>query len=139
VHDGTHTYYAVEHRRVAESPWLAPEKPRKPVRDQPWNLSSWDYFGWCIEPWHTPKGGGHSRPKYPKSHKEAGEVRGRVGHHGWWTLAFAKKALARLRAADKVGKFDYTDPGTRKKCQAVRYQFRLIKVVASQTTTPLAL
>lgn len=134
MNDGTYTYYTLQHRRTHKSPWLKPKgklKPVKDVRDKKWDFSNWDVFGSIAEPW-TGKGNDY-RPKFKKAYDETHDVWAHTDHNGWWTLKFAVRGLRRVRKADAKGKFD-SRSGYGHHEQAVRHEFRLIKITVSQTT-----
>jgi|APSaa5957512535_1039671.scaffolds.fasta_scaffold227109_1 hypothetical protein len=132
MNDGKFVYYTMQHRRTHESPWLKPKGKLMPVTDdKEWSFSSWDVFGGTAEPWHGK--GNDFRPKYKDAHDETHEVWANTSHHGWWSLAYAVKGLRRLQKAQAKGKFDSRD-GYGHHNQALRYEFRLVKMTKSQTT-----
>ncbi len=129
--NGEFTFYTLQHRRTHLSPWLKPEgklSSTKDKKDKEWAFSGWDIFA---EPWHGI--GNNWRPKYKKAHNETCEVRANTGYNGWWNLEYAVKGLRRVQKADTQGKFDYRD-GYNNLTQAVRHEFRLVKVVISKQT-----
>ena len=133
--DGNFTYYTLQHRCTHKSPWLKPKGKLKPVDDRDWSFSSWDYFGGTAEPWHG-RGNDH-RPKYTKAHDETHEVWAHTRHHGWWSLKYAVKGLRRVQAADIKGKFDSKESYGH--CaQAVRHEFRLVKITVSHKTEEIS-
>jgi hypothetical protein len=125
VEPGKHVFYQLQHRKTHESPWLKPKGKLKPVENRDWAFSSWDYFGGKAEPW-AGRGNGY-KPKYPEAHEETHEVWARTGYHGWWTLEYALKALARVTKAQAEGAFD-SRGSYKEHCQALRYEFRIVKV-----------
>lgn len=125
--DGTYTYYTIQHRRTHESPWLKPKAPLIKAQQKDWHFSSFDSFGFAFEPWLDFK------PKYPKSQNETHDVWAKTSHKGWWTLKYAVRALKRARKASEEGKFDSRD-SYNTLSQAVRYEFRIVKMVVSQQT-----
>lgn len=131
MRDGTFTYYTLQHRTTHKSPWLKPDGPLEPVEEKEWSFSSWDFFGGVAEPWHGT--GNDWRPKFKEAHDETHSVWANTGCHGWWSLKFAVKGLKRVRKADAKGKFDCFD-GYRHHEQAVRHEFRLVKVTVSKKT-----
>ena len=138
MQDGEYTYYTLQHRRTHESPWLKPKGKLKDVRQehQEWNFSSWDVFGGTAEPWHG--SGNDYKPKYRKAHDETHDVWACTGRHGWWSLKYAVKGLKRVQEAQAKGKFDSYD-GYRHHNQALRYEFRLVKVTLSKKTEEVSL
>lgn len=132
--DGTFTFYTLQHRTTHRSPWLKPNEPLELVEDHGWSFSSWDVFGGTAEPWHG--SGNDYRPKYRVAHDETHSVWANTGWHGWWSLEYAVKGLRRVRAADAKGKFDVRDR-YRHHEQAVRHEFRLVKVTVSKKTEVL--
>lgn len=132
MNDGNFVYYTLQHRTTHKSPWLKPEDKLSPVKDdKEWSFSSWDFFGGKAEPW-CGKGNDY-HPRYKKSHDETHAVWANTSHHGWWTLKYAVRGLRRVQKADANGKFDSRD-GYRNHNQAVRHEFRLVKMTVSQTT-----
>jgi hypothetical protein len=131
MRDGTFTYYTLQHRRTHTSPWLKPQDKLKSVKDKEWDFSNWDVFGLTAEPWHGK--GNDWRPKFKKAHNETRDCWANTGHSGWWTLKFAVRGLRRVRKADAKGKFD-SRSGYGHHEQAVRHEFRLVKITVSQTT-----
>lgn len=136
MNDGNFVYYTLQHRTTHKSPWLKPEGKLSLVKDDtPWSFSSWDYFGGTAEPWHGK--GNDFRPKHKEAHDETHSVWANTGYHGWWSLKYAAKGLNRVRKADAKGKFDSRD-GYGHHEQAVRHEFRLVKMTVSQTTEEIS-
>lgn len=126
--DGTFTYYTIQHRRVAESPWLNSSKLHR-KNDEGWELSSWHYFGWVA---HLPQVS-VSKPLTvgAKADREVYEVWSATGGHGWWTEKYALDALPALRQADDKGAFDVRGPdGIARQC--LRHEFRVVRITVSQ-------
>ncbi len=122
--DGTFTYYTFQHRRTHESPWLKPDEPLAPVDDREWHFSNWDSFGYIAEP----------RESSNENHRdETHEVWASTGHKGWWTLRYAVLGLNRLRKASETGEFNSRHYGN--VVCAMRFEFRLVKIIVSQETT----
>jgi len=136
MQEGEFTYYTLQHRRTHKSPWLDPEGPLEPVDDQEWSFSSWDVFGGTAEPWAG--SGNNYKPKHKKAHDETHSVWACTGRHGWWSLNYAVKGLKRVRKAQAKGKFDSRD-GYGHHEQAVRYEFRLVKVTVSKKVEEVSL
>ena len=132
MNDGNFIYYTLQHRRTHESPWLEPEEPLVPTKDKEWSFSSWDVFGRTAEPWHGK--GNDYRPKHDKSHDETYSVWTNTGHNGWWSLKYAVKGLRRLQKAQAKGKFDSRELDGSNHNQALRYEFRLVKMTVGQMT-----
>ena|SRR5882672_5071427 len=105
---GTFTYYKLQHRVVAKSPWLKPDGKLKPEENE-WDFSSHDSFGWAFNSLSS-KGVRKHRNQFDDIHS----TWEKTGEHGWTKLKNATQALALLQE------------------QAVRYQFRLMKVTASR-------
>ncbi len=135
--NGEHTFYTLQHKLTHESPWLQPDGPLKPVKSSGWAFTSWDYFGYFIEPWHG-RGGNDWKPKYRKSHDETHDVWSKTGYHGWWTLKYAVKGLQRMKEASSKGDLCRKD-GYGKICQACRYDFRIVKITLSHNVEPVSL
>ncbi len=139
MRDGEHVIYAVQVRITHESPWQQPKdkriKCKSATDDKAWVFASFDYFGRCWEP-HIGTGNDW-RPKTPKSHDELHDVQHMVGQSGYFKLEYGLRALKRLRKADDAGRFD--TPGYDRTCQAVRHEFRLVKMTMSQKTEPVDL
>ena len=133
--DGDFIYYTLQHRCTHKSPWLKPEGKLEPVGDKDWSFSSWEFFGGTAEPWHGR--GNDYRPKYKEAHDETHDVWACTSHHGWWTLKYAVKGLRRVQAADAEGKFDSRD-GYKNHSQAVRHEFRLVKITTSKKTEEIS-
>jgi len=138
--DGEFAYYTMQHRRTHKSPWLKPDDSLEPVEDneenKEWAFSSWDVFGGIAEPWHG--SGNDYKPKHKKAHDETHDVWASTGRRGWWSLKYAVKGLRRLQKAQAKGKFDCRD-GYRNHCQALRYEFRLVKITVSKKTEEVSL
>jgi hypothetical protein len=132
MRDGTFTYYTLQHRRTHESPWLKPRGKLKPVKElDDWSFSSWDVFGGTAEPWVGT--GNNYKPQFKEAHDETHSVWACTGRHGWWSLKYAVKGLRRVQAAQARGKFDSRGTyGSHN--QALRYEFRLVKVTVSKVT-----
>lgn len=120
MRDGNYTYYTIQHRRTGESEWLKPDGPIKPCREKEWINSSHDSFLF-----HPRRG--------TKSRDEAYQVWLKTEHRGWWSLKLATEALGRAVHDSAIGFYDDKGPyGER--CQAVRYEFRIVKMTVSQKT-----
>lgn len=132
--DGNYTYYTIQHRSVAESPWCKPKEPLVPVEDKNWSFSSFDHFGPSFD---RHKGTGNDwRPVNSAASRESHDVWATTGHHGWWTLKFAVIALRHVRKDDAKGKYDCFGP-YKEHCQAIRHEFRIVKLTVSQKTEVL--
>lgn len=121
------TYYVIQHRCTHESPWMKPNGKLKPVNDhdRSWTFSSFDYFGRAFSPMI---GKGNSiRPRSKKADDDRSAVYHECGRHGWKQLKHAIHALRRVYKLDNEGAFDHNDPYS-VKCQAVRHEFRVVKV-----------
>lgn len=131
--DGQHVYYTLQHRRTHESPWLKPKCSLLPIKNfnEEWIFSSWDIFGGIAEPWHGK--GNDYHPKHKEAYDETHSVWVNTNCHGWWSLKYAAKGLRRIQKADTKGKFDSYD-GYRHHNQAIRHEFRLVKITVSQET-----
>lgn len=126
---GSHTYYAIQSRVTHLSPWCKPDGPLEHVEtggDWGGGPSSGDGYA---EPWAG--SGNDYKPKYKKSHDEKHDVWAKTGGTGWWTLKYAVLAMRRLQKASAEGKLNYKD-SYNKETQAVRYEFRIIKVSVSK-------
>ena len=55
----------------------------------------------------------------------------KTGGSGWWTLKYAVLAMRRLSKGSQAGKLNYKD-GYNKVTQAVRYEFRIVKISVSK-------
>lgn len=135
--DGKFVYYTIQHKTVAESPWLKPKEPLIPVPEekQEWHFSSFDYFGGSFDKRHNTG----KKPPYewgpvnPKASDEIHNVWSKTGDKGWWTLKFAIAALKQVRQDDRNGKYNNRDSyGTLH--AAIRHKFRIVKMTVSQRT-----
>lgn len=128
-------YYQIQHRRIATSPWLQPKGKISPVKDKlrerDWGTSGKDSWGKAIDP-HIGSGLDY-RARNPKAHEELYQVGCRTGHEGWLTKRYALNALRLSRRLDAKGVFDSYD-GYRNHCQAVRHEFRLVKITYYKRT-----
>jgi len=136
LEEGAYTYYAIQSRVTHLSPHNKPDKPLEHVSKledgfgRPYETggewgggpSSGDYVA---EPWVGDK------PKYKKSHDEKHDVWAKTGGSGWWTLKYAVNAMRRLNKGSEEGKLNYKD-GYNKVTQAVRYEFRIVKISVSK-------
>ncbi len=131
--DGEYVIYVVQHRRTHESVWGNPKSAPVglPVDEESWAFSSFDAFGKGWEPHHGK--GNDWRPVSRKSHDELHAVYHKTGHHGYFTLSYGLRALKRLHKASGEGKFDSRD-SYGSSHQAVRHEFRLVKLTMSQKT-----
>lgn len=129
ITEGNHIFYTIQHKLVAETPWLKNDMPFKNVeRDNIWSFSNWDTFGSIAEPYKFCSNG--LEAKYPNSYKEIYEVWSKTGWKGWYTKKFAVRSLKRLEKASEAGKFDYRDTyGTLH--QRCRYKFRIVQITMS--------
>lgn len=134
--DGSYKYFAIQHRKTHESPWLKPEEPLVPVdqKSDTWSFSSWDYFGGYAEPWGGK--GNDWKPLYLKSYNETHDVWSKTGTHGWWSLKYAIEGIKRLKQASCSGKLNSTD-SYGKVTQAVRFDFRIVVVEVSRKVSEL--
>lgn len=134
MRDGTYTFYTIQSRITAKSPWC---KPEEPLVKEP-EGKDWSFIGAAFidagEPWSGT--GNNYKPKYRVPHNEVRDVWSCTGYEGWWTLRYAELAIKRLRRADKQGAFDCKD--TYKKVeQAIRHAFRIVKVTVSKAVIPV--
>lgn len=127
MQDGEYTIYVVQGRRTHESILRRPDGPLKPSKKGKWGLASFDSFG---SGWEPSPGS--------KSHAELWNNYHRTGYHGYTTMSYALKALKRLHEASEAGRFDSRD--TYKVWhQALRHEFRLVKLELSKKTTVVEL
>lgn len=131
MQDGDFVYYTIQHRITHKSPWCMPYGQLKYVPDSKWCFSCWDKFGRTFEPWHDDNK--HHSHKLAESYKDKGDVFQKTGENGWFNLKHAVLGLKRARDANLTGKFDSFD-SYGKRCQAVRYEFRIVKMTVSQKT-----
>jgi len=129
--DGDFTFYTLQYRTTHKSPWLEPDGKLKPLKKEEWRLCSWDVFGRTAEPWDGK--GNNYKPKHRKSYDETHAVWSCTSYHGWWSLKYAVNGLMRVREADTKGRFDSRD-GYGKLHQAVRHEFRIVKITVSKKT-----
>lgn len=139
LEDGAYTYYAIQSRVTHLSPHNKPNEPLEHVSNvldgygRPYLERGGDWasgIGNCYaEPWVG--GGNDFRPKYKESHDEKHDVWSKTGGSGWWTLKYAVLAMQRLRKASEEGDLNYKD-SYNKITQAVRYEFRIIKISVSK-------
>lgn len=136
MNNGTHIYYTIQLRRSHESPWLQLHEPLQPIIKREWSFISWDHFGWAAEPWTG--GGNDHKPQFPDSHKQTHNVWANTGCHGWWSADYALAALKRLKAKNEMGAFNSKD-GYGAPLQAVRYEFKIVKVILSRKVEDLTI
>jgi hypothetical protein len=137
LEEGAFEYFSIEHRRSHLSPWNKPNEPLTPVEDLLDSFGKPESTEWdsgvikdlVAEPWIGT--GNNYKPKYKFSHDEKHSVWAQTGGCGWWTLKYAVLAVRRLRKASKLGKLNYAD-GYGKVTQAVRYEFRVVKISVSK-------
>jgi hypothetical protein len=115
------TYYTIQHRCTHESPWMKLKGRRKRVEGA-WAFSSWDYFGRVFRPLI-----GKGNARYKKADEDRNAVYQKCRRSGWKQRKYAIQALKRVRKMDDDGAFDSTDTYGHK-CQAVRHEFRVVKV-----------
>lgn len=132
--EGDHAYFTIQHRRTHESPWLKPEGKLHKSKPDEWHFSSFDAFHKGMTPFDPSSKRLH---KYPKESDEAHDVWAHTGNHGWWTFKYAARALKRCIKLDKAGEFD-SFSGYRKRKQAIRREFRIVKVQISYDVTPVS-
>jgi hypothetical protein len=118
------TYYTIQHRCTHESPWMKLKGRRKRVAGA-WAFSSWDYFGRVFCPLIGK--GNNRRARYKKADEDRNAVYQECRRSGWKQRKYAIQALKRVRKMDDDGAFDSTDTYGHK-CQAVRHEFRVVKV-----------
>jgi len=118
-----YTFYTFQHRIVAESERLTKEPIVKKTEPSSWSFSSWDYFGGQINPL---KRSGHGYVF--AGSRETCDVWSKTNKNGFWTLKYAKQALARLRKADATGAFNVKESYGRD-IKSVRREFRIVKVI----------
>jgi hypothetical protein len=130
MQDGRYEIYVIQFRTTHKSPWLKPKGALKPVTDRDWGSCGPDYWGVAMDP-HS---GGPSdfKHKYPKSSDQLFDVRNKTGYSGWFEVKHAIAAVKRLNKLDAKGKFDSFDGY--KNCQAIRHEFRIIRILLSQKT-----
>lgn len=132
MQDGHFEFYTMQCRTVSKSPWLKPNDPLVPEKkDKVWFNPSWDVFGGSFEPWHGK--GNDYRPKYRRSYEQTHDIWAKIGYHGWYDMKYALRALAQARKDDDAGKFDSRD-GYGHHNQAVRHEFRVVKITLSKKT-----
>lgn len=135
MQDGEYVIYTIQYKWVAQSPWLKPKEPLEPIKKkQDWSFVGCDAFGIGLDPHNNDAR--DFKFKFPKSHDELGEVHRKTGYAGWYDLKFAIKATKRLQQCDAKGKFDSFD-GYRVHCQAIRHEFRIMKITLKQKTEVL--
>lgn len=124
MHCGRHLFFTIQTRQSAESPYDAPDGPLTPVESK-WTFACFNYFGNALSPWDKAR---YGYKLYPEASDQEHAVWARTSYHGWWSLYHAQNALERVRACDALGKYDYIDPGSRRKTQVVRHEFRIVRV-----------
>ena len=125
--NGTHNIYVLEHRRTHKTPWLKPNGKLLPCEDKEWARSNSDYF----------------REAALSKKKQARRRQTNHNHMvwqdtgfswGWYDLRMAKQMLDNVQRADFRGDYNSKDTyGTI--TQAVRYEFRLVYICISKTTS----
>ena len=136
LEDGAYTYYAIQSRVTHLSPHNKPEAPLVSVEKlddgfgRPYSREWHGMVGeYIAEPWEG--SGNDYKPKHRKSHDEKHSVWAKTGGSGWWTLKYAVLAMRRLSKGSQAGKLNYKD-GYNKVTQAVRYEFRIVKISVSK-------
>jgi len=131
--DGKFTFYTIQHKRVAESPWLKPKDSliSVPKNLQEWHFSSFDHFGSSFDPHAGTGNDWHAINK--EASDEIHDVWAHTSSHGWWTLKFAIAALKQVRKDDAVGKHDHRDSYGHH-CSAIRHKYRIVKQTVYQKT-----
>lgn len=138
MREGQFVYYVIQHRIIAKSPWREPDAPLVPVTsfdDQDWRYSSWDVFGNAFEPWAG--SGNDYAPLYRESYEDKSDLWQKTGANGWWQLRYAILGLRRAIDYDAAGRFDTEHEG--RKRQAVRHEFRIVKIESSFKMTPVTM
>ena len=131
MRDGKFTFYTIQHKRIAESPWLKPMEPLLPCEGKEWVFSSFDYFGASFD---LHAGTGNDWNSIDKvASNELHDVWSKTSDHGWWSLKYAIAALKQVRKDDAKGKYDTRDSYGRHEA-AVRHRFRIVKQTVSQKT-----
>lgn len=130
MQDGRYEIYAIQHRTTHQSP----KGKLEPVTDRDWGSCGPDYWGVAMDPHNgNPSDLKHT---YPKSSDELFDVRNKTGYPGWFDIKYAIAAVKRLSKLDAKGKFDSFD-GYSNHCQAIRHEFRIIRILLSQKTEVL--
>jgi hypothetical protein len=114
-------FYTIQHRRTHESPYGEPDGQLVPSSGE-WAESSFDYFHEAFRPVRS-----------KQANEDVLRLFAEIGANGWTSLQFAVQALRRARTLDQTGRFDSVDWTTYRKQQAVRHEFRIIRVTRSQT------
>ncbi len=135
LEEGKFTYFAIRSRVTHLSEHNEPNGPLRPVSEcedgfgRPYKAEWLGMVGeYTAEPWAG--SGNNYKPKYKNSHDELHSVWAKTGGCGWWTLRYAVLAMRRLVKGSEAGKLDYDHQG--KKTQAVRYEFRIVKITVSK-------
>ena len=132
--DGKFTYYTIQCKRVAESPWLKPKEPLVPIKDKEWAFASFDHFSFDPHKWEkTESGGVDWKALCQEASDELHDVWSKTGNHGWWNLKYAIAALKKVRKDDANGKYD-TRSTYGEHCAAIRHKFRIVKQTVYQKT-----
>ena len=131
MQDGRYEIYVIQHRTTHQSPWLKPKGKLEPIIDRDWGSCGVDYWGFAM----APHNGNASdfKYKYQKSSDQLFDVRNKTGYPGWFDIKYAIAAVKRLSKLDAKGKFDSFD-GYNNHCQAIRHEFRIIRILLSQKT-----
>ena len=66
--DGNYVYYTIQARITHKSPWLKPDGPLSPYKDDEWRNASFDAFGSAFDPRIK------DEPKFKKSSDERHDV-----------------------------------------------------------------
>ena len=141
--EGDHTFYYIQQRQTHKSPWLKPKGKLKCWREKnkEWHGASWDFFGKGLAPSNLCRhacSSCYTTQRHRKAGDEAHDVWAHTGYHGWRTLKYALAALKRCRKEDAKGTFDSRD-GYKNHEQAVRHEFRLVKVTLSYHVEPVTI
>lgn len=139
MENGKYSYYVIQQRPVARSPWL---KPKSPLQEVPEDARV-DWTN-CGEGWgkstipHVGTGN-NWRPINKKAYDEWHDCYRKTDQHGWRTLEFALAALKRLVVDDAKGLYDVFS-AYQERCQAVRHEFRIVQVslVFERKTVPFS-
>jgi hypothetical protein len=126
--NGHHVVYAVQCRKVAETPHGKPDAKIRPMK-KPWEWSHYNTFDRYLNPYHGT--GNNWRPVNRKASDEWEATRRAAGVNGWWTREYAEAAMKRAQEANKRGKGDYEDPTSFRISQRSRYEFRLVEITVT--------
>ena len=144
MNDGNFRIFCIQFRVKGKSPWLKPEGKLEPTRDLD---NNWSFCGEHFYKGMYPRKQSNFKNQYapsalyPDEAKEFDKIRQEMGFEweGWYTIDYAIRAFKRLVALDNAGEYDYKDFTYGTKHQAVRHEYRIVKVQITKKVQPVDL